>query len=401
MTRPRAAIRAAMGAMAVLLAVAVAGCGDDDAGNSGGASSEPYKFGLLTTSAGPFASNAKVMQQGAEYAVKLINDAGGIDGAKIELITTDLLNDPQNAATTVPELASKDNVVAVIGPVDSAGCEIACALANKLKMPIVSPGAARPGVLNGARPYGFSVAQPDAANSTGVLKKIITNQQVKTAAIIYDAANATTKAQFDLFKNVFESSGVQIVKTATFTSGDASFAAQITSIAGSRPDVLALAAGPDDAGRIAVEVKAQNLTTKLLGTGSLQSGGAAYIKAAGAAAEGTLAAAQYDPKSTAAPAKDLLEKAQQATGLAEIPLNFAYAHDAVNMIVDIIKSKKLSGDSDSVVKTREAIKDGLTSSGGYNGMAGTTKFGEDGFSLRPELISRVENGRFVIVRDGS
>jgi branched-chain amino acid transport system substrate-binding protein len=388
-----------LGATALLLTVAAAGCGGDDDGG-GGSASDPYKFGLLTTSAGPFASNAKVMQQGVEYAVKLINDAGGIDGAKIELVTTDLLNDPQNAATSVPELASKENVVAVIGPVDSAGCEIACALANKLKMPIVSPGAARPGVLNGARPYGFSVAQPDAANSTAVLKKIISQQQVKTAAIIYDGANATTKAQFDLFKNVFETSGVQIVKTATFTSGDASFAAQITSIASSRPNVLALAAGPDDAGRIAVEVKAQNLTTKLLGTGSLQSGGAAYVKAAGSAAEGTLAAAQYDPRSTTAPAKDLLDKAQQATGLAEIPLNFAYAYDAVNMIVDIIKSKKLSGDSKAVAKTREAIKDGLTSSGGYNGMAGTTKFGQDGFSQRPELIARVENGRFVILRDG-
>jgi branched-chain amino acid transport system substrate-binding protein len=386
-------------ATAVMLAVATAACGDDDDGGSG-TSSGPFKFGLLTSSAGPFASNAKVMQQGVEYAVKQINDAGGIDGAKIELVTTDLLNDPQNAATSVPELASKENVVAVIGPVDSAGCEIACALANRLKMPIVSPGAARPGVLDGARPYGFSVAQPDAANSTAVLKKIISSQQVKTAAIIYDGANATTKAQFELFKSVFESSNVQIVKTATFTSGDASFAAQITSIAGSRPDVLALAAGPDDAGRIAVEVKAQNLTSKLLGTGSLQSGGAAYIKAAGNASEGTLAAAQYDPRNAAAPAKELLEKAQQANNLPEIPLNFAYAHDAVNMIVDIIKAKKLSGDSGSVAKTREAIKDGLTASGGYNGMAGTTKFGQDGFSLRPELIARVESGRFVIVRDG-
>jgi branched-chain amino acid transport system substrate-binding protein len=399
MTRSRAALRTALAAATVVLVVAATGCGGDD-DNGGGSSSDPYKFGLLTSSAGPFASNAKVMQQGVEYAVKLINDGGGIDGAKIELVTTDLLNDPQNAATSVPELASKENVVAVIGPVDSAGCEIACALANKLKMPIVSPGAARPGVLGGARPYGFSVAQPDAANSTAVLKKIISQQQVKTAAIIYDGANATTKAQFDLFKNVFESSGVQVVKTATFTSGDASFAAQVTSIAGGRPDVLALAAGPDDAGRIAVEVKAQNLTTKLLGTGSLQSGGAAYVKAAGAAAEGTLAAAQYDPKSTTAPAKDLLEKAQQSTGLAEVPLNFAYAYDAVNMIVDIIKTKKLRGDSKSVAKTREAIKDGLTSSGGYNGMAGTTKFGQDGFSQRPELIARVDGGRFVIVRDG-
>lgn len=393
MKRSRAALRGAFGATAMSLVLLVSACGDDAAP---GGSSEPYRFGLLTSSSGPFASNSKVMEQGAQYAAKLLNDAGGVNGRKVEFVTTDLLNNPQNAATSVPELATKENVVAIIGPVDSAGCEIACALANKVKVPIISPGAARPGVLDGARPYGFSVAQPDAANSTAVLKNIVAKEAVKTAAVIYDGANATTKAQYDLFKSVFEATGVQIVKDATFTSGDASFAAQVTSIASTKPDVLALAAGPDDAGRIAVEVQSQKLDVTLLGTGSLQSGGAAYLKAAGNAGEGTLAAAQYDPHASAEPAKTLLAKAQTDNNLTEVPLNFAYAFDATNMIVDIIKTQELDGGS-ALAKTREAIMKGLTESSGYEGMSGQTKFGADGHSLRPELIARVEGGRFVIV----
>jgi branched-chain amino acid transport system substrate-binding protein len=393
-------LRTTLGVAAVAVVLAATGCSSNTPTETAG-STTPYKLGLLTSSAGPFASNAKTMVDGANYAVKLINDAGGINGRKVEVIVKDLLNTPQNGATMVPELVTQAKVVALVGPVDSAGCDIACALANKLKVPIVSPGAARPGVLDPARPYAFSVAQPDAPNSTAVLTKIVKSRSVKTAAIIYDSANATTKAQYDLFKNVFSQSGVQVVKEATFTTGDASFAAQVTSIAGAKPDVIGLAAGPDDAGRIAVEVQAQKLSVILLGTGALQSGGAAYIKAAGNAAQGTLAAAQYDAHPTADPAKSLLAKAQQDTGLADIPLNFAYAFDAVNMIAAIIKAQKLNDDDGSIAGTREAIMTGLTNQAGYQGMAGTTKFGADGFSVRPALVSKVDGGKFVIVPDGS
>lgn len=389
-------------ACAAFLSLSLLGAGcSGDGGSDGGGGSQPYRLGLLTTTEGPFASNAKLMQQGVEYAVGKLNDAGGIGGHEVELVTVDTHNNPQNTVTIVTEQATKDRVHAIVGPVDSAGCEIACAAANKLKVPIVSPGAGRPGVLAGARPYGFSMVQPDAANSEPVLKKILASERARTAAIIYDEANATTKAQQQLFAKVFEESGVRVVKSATFSSGDASFAAQVTSIAGARPDVLALAAGPDDAGRIAVEARSQKMTAKLLGTGSLQSGGAAYVKAAGEAAEGTLAAAQFDPHNTEPTAKKLLEQAQKDTGQPEVALNFAYAFDAVNIIAKVIGETKLGPDAGEVAKVREAVMKGLTDLQNYQGMSGATSLGEDGYSIRPELVSRVEGGRFVIVRDGS
>ena len=85
---------------------------------------------------------------------------------------------------------------------------------------------------------------------------------------------------------MFSKTGVTVSTTVTFKSGDSSFASQITSVVGAAPDVLAMAAGPDDAGRIAKEARSQNLRSVLLGTGALQSGGAAYVAAGGEATEG-------------------------------------------------------------------------------------------------------------------
>ncbi|MGB3437659.1 MAG: ABC transporter substrate-binding protein [Actinophytocola sp.] len=381
-------------------ALALSGCGSSDSGDSGasggsGGGGGTYKLGLVTSSAGAFASNSKAMQDGAEYAVKVFNDAGGLNGNKVELVAVDGQNNPTSLATLIPELVTKDEVYAIVGPVDSAGCDIACATANKLKVPIVSPGAGRPGVLENSRPYGFTLAQPDADNSTAVLTKVIKDEGFKTAAIITDDANATTKAQADLFGKIFSSTGVDLVKTVTFKTGDSSFASQITSVAGSKPDILALAAGPDDAGRIAKEVKSQNLTTTLMGTGSLQSGGAAYVAAGGDATEGTIAAAQYDPHATGDPASELLEQAQTDTGQADIPLNFAYAFDAVNMIMQVIKDKGINPGGE-IPQDRVSIQEGLNGIEDFTGMADKTSFSDDGTAVRPQLRAVVEGGKFVI-----
>lgn len=388
-------------AVAAVMALTAAACGSGGGGSGGSQGGGVYRLGLVTSSTGPFAANHTTMVAGAEYAVKLLNDAGGINGAKVELITVDGQNNPATLATLIPQLATRDQVYAMIGPVDSAGCEIACATANKLQVPIVSPGAGRPGVLANSRPYGFTLAQPDAANSTAVLTKVIRDEGFRTAAIITDDANATTKAQADLFSKIFADTGVQVVQRATFASGDSSFASQITSIGGADPDLLALAAGPDDAGRIAKEARNQRLRATLLGTGALQSGGSAYVAAGGPATEGTIAAAQYDPHSTGAVAAPLLKQAQTDTGQADIPLNFAYAFDAVNMVAKMIKDRGLAPDSADIAKARTQIQEGLNAMDTYVGMADATTFADDGTAERPQLKAVVQGGKFVIDQGAS
>lgn len=396
----RTSLRTAVGLAVV--AVALGACssggtsgGTSSAGSTGGSGGGGvFKFGLVTSSTGPFASNYKTMVAGAQYAVKVLNDGGGINGNTVQLVTVDTQNDPKNGVTMVPNLVSNDKVVAIIGPVDSAGCEIVCTTANKLKVPDISPGAGRPGVLANARPYAFTLAQPDAA-STPVLEKATKDKGFKTAAIISDDATATTKAQRELYEQVFKDTNVQVVQKVTFKAGDSSFASQVTSMASGNPDVIALAAGPDDAGRIAREIRGQKLTAILMGTGSLQSGGAAYFAAGGEATEGTISAAQYDPTDPTEPAKTLLTKAQTDTGQTQIPLNFAYAYDAVNMVAKVIKAKSVTPDT-AADQARTTLQEGLNNLGSYQGMAATSQFQQAGTANRPQLLAVMTKGVFVI-----
>ena len=386
--------------LTVLPLLGVAACGGSGGGGTSGgeASSDPYKLGLVYSSEGPFASNSATARAGANYAVDTINSNGGVNGRNLELVEVDARNDPQSLTTTVPQLVSQDGVFAIIAPADSAGCEIACAVSADLEVPIISPGAGRPGVLDPSRPWSFSMAQPDAANSIPVLEAVVQQEGAQTAAIIYDEANATTKAQNDLFAQVFSETGVDVVATTTYTSGDQSFASQVTSMAAAKPDIIALAAGPSDAARIAVEVRTQGLDSLLIGTGALQSGGTEYISGAGDAANGTITAAQFDPGNPDEPAASLLAKAREDNKFDVVPLNFAYAFDVVNMIAAYLSDSGATASADTLADDRQGLLDYLQGLDPYQGMSGDVRFADDGTGDRPQLKAVVDNGEFMISR---
>lgn len=387
----------------------VSACGGSDDGGGGGGGGEgddqsdagPYRLGLLTSSEGPFANNSATAAAGANYAVDQINADGGVNGRDLELVEVDARNDPQTLVTAIPELVSEDEVFAIVGPVDSAGCEIACAVAAELEVPIVSPGAGRPGVLEPSRPWSFTMTAPDASNSIPVLEAVMEQEGIETAAIIVDEANATTKAQSDLYSEVFSNSDVEVVSTVTFTSGDPSFTSQVTSMASENPDVIALAAGPADAARIAVEVRAQGMEALLIGTGSLQSGGTDYINGAGEAAEGTITAAQFNPDNPDEPAAELLAQAEEDNDLEVVSLNFAYAFDVIGMIAAYLDDSDVTASPDTVQDDRQGLLEYLEDVEGYEGMSGDVEFADDGTGQRPELYAVIENGQFVISEVGS
>jgi len=395
--------------LAALPLMIVAACGgSDDGGGGGGGNGDggdqsdagPYKLGLVYSSEGPFATNSATARNGANYAADLLNADGGVNGRDIELVEVDARNDPQTLVTTIPELVSEEEVFAILGPVDSAGCEIACAVSADLEVPIVSAGAGRPGVLEPSRPWSFAMTAPDASNSIPVLSAVMEQEGFETAAIIVDDATATTKAQGDLYNEVFDSSDVEVVSTTTFASGDQSFTSQVTSMAAENPDVIALAAGPADSARIAVEIRAQGLEATLIGTGSLQAGGTDYINGAGEAAEGTITAAQFNPDNTDEPAATLLDQAEKDNDLEVVSLNFAYAFDLVNMIAEFLDESDATASSDTLADDRQGLLDYLEGVDPYEGMSGDVRFAEDGTGDRPELYAVVENGEFVISEVG-
>jgi branched-chain amino acid transport system substrate-binding protein len=83
------------------------------------ASSEPIKIGFLPALTGPGSSTGIAINRGTILAVNEINAAGGVNGRQLELISRDTQSDPTKAVNGATELARREKVQVIWGPLNS------------------------------------------------------------------------------------------------------------------------------------------------------------------------------------------------------------------------------------------------------------------------------------------
>jgi branched-chain amino acid transport system substrate-binding protein len=103
------------------------------------AAKEPIQVGYLPALTGPSSSTGIGINRGIQLAVKEINDAGGIDGRQIELITRDTQSDPTKAVNGAAELTRGQKVSVVFGPVNSGESLAVVPLLARTNTPQVHP----------------------------------------------------------------------------------------------------------------------------------------------------------------------------------------------------------------------------------------------------------------------
>jgi branched-chain amino acid transport system substrate-binding protein len=103
------------------------------------AAKEPIQVGYLPALTGPSSSTGVGINRGLQLAVKEINDAGGIDGRQIELITRDTQSDPTKAVNGAAELTRGQKVSVVFGPINSGESLAVVPLLARTNTPQVHP----------------------------------------------------------------------------------------------------------------------------------------------------------------------------------------------------------------------------------------------------------------------
>jgi branched-chain amino acid transport system substrate-binding protein len=103
------------------------------------AAKDPIPVGYLPALTGPSSSTGVGINRGIQLAVKEINDAGGIDGRQLELITRDTQSDPTKAVNGAAELTRGQKVSVVFGPLNSGESLAVVPLLARTNTPQVHP----------------------------------------------------------------------------------------------------------------------------------------------------------------------------------------------------------------------------------------------------------------------
>ena len=174
-----------------------------------------FKLGVVGPLTGPAAAYGIAVQNGVDLAVKEINEAGGVNGAMLEMNSQDDEHDPEKAVNAYNTL--KDwNMQMLVGAVTSKPCiAVAAESANDNLFQITPSGSA---VECAAPDNVFRVCFADPAQGTASAKYIGENKLATKIAIIYDSSTEYSSGIREAFVAEAANENLEIVADEAFTA---------------------------------------------------------------------------------------------------------------------------------------------------------------------------------------
>ena len=268
----------------VVAALALSGCGTKGGDTASGGSTSGTKcdlqigfFGALTGDAANLGINIK---NGADLAVKQYNEKHKDCQVKLKQF------DSQGSETQAPALAKTaiddKTVIGIVGPAFSGESKAADPIFDKAGLTTITPSATNPKLSQNGWKTFFRMLGNDATQGPAAAKYIKDILGAKKV-FVADDSSEYGKGLADIVKGDL---GSMVVGTDEVQQKQTDFSATVTKVAASNADALFYGGYYAEAAILAKQLRQQGWKgTIVVGDGVKDDG---YIKAAGAAAEGTV-----------------------------------------------------------------------------------------------------------------
>lgn len=345
------------------------------------AAKDTVKIGVYLPMTGPVAAYGQMEWAGVQTANKLMPN---VLGKKVELFLVDTKSDKIEAANAVDRLIKKNNVYAIIGEAISGNTLAGGPIADKAKIPMVSPTATNPLVTQNKK-YVFRVCFIDPFQGEAAATYAYDTLGAKKAAILVDIAQDYCVGLANFFAKSFIKKGGKVVATAYCQTLDQDFTAQLSAIMAAKPDVLYM---PNYYTEVALACKQAvelGLNVPIFSADGAQA--PELIKIGGKDVEGVIFIGHFAREAAATDlAKKYIETYEKDTG-KEASAFDALGADAYFVLMDAInRAKSVKGD-----KIREA----LASTKNFKAVSGIINIGEDGNAVKSAVLQHVKDGKFA------
>lgn len=278
----------------------------------------------------------------------------------------------EGGQAAVTALANDPSVVAILGTSCSSGAlGVGDTIASEKGVLLFSSSNTNPALTAEGthQPFYARTAHNDRIQGAIVAEFALGELGAQTAATIADES-PYTQGLVEAFEQNFEAGDGQITGSEQVNSEDTDFQAPLRSLAEQNPDVLyfpIFVAACTLVIRQAREIMPD--TDLIVSDGCLSSD---TLKNAGPAAEGVYASSP-DPAGTASDFyfDEFLPAYQETHGSEPTSVFHAHAFDATNILLDAIEAVAIENDDGSLSIPRQALRDEVFSTSGYEGTIGT------------------------------
>lgn len=363
-----------------LLTAALTGCGGEKSADS-------IKVGADLEMTGGSATYGISSKNAIELAFKEINEKGGVNGKKLELVVADNKSEAAEATNAMQKLVSQDKVVAVIGPNLSSSVIAASAINNGSKVLDITPMGTNPNITvdpatGKTKEFNYRTCFIDPFQGTVMATFAKDSLNVQNAAVLIDNSSDYAKGLAQFFKENFVGGGGTITAEESYLQKDTDFKATLTKIKASNPDFLYVPGYYQEVGLIVKQARELGMTMPIAGGDGWDS--AKLPEIAGAAAlNNTYFSSLYSPDDASDINKNFVAAYEKAYG--QKPDVFAaLSYDSALLVAEAIKN---AGSEDPA-----KISEAMAKINGFNGVSGSVTFDAQHNPVKSAVILEYKDG---------
>lgn len=242
------------------------------------------KIGMVNDQTGANKGSGRGMKVGVDAYFKAVNEKGGVNGRKIELVTVDDQMVTDKTIDGLLNLVEKQKVFAVVGSVGTSNCVASLPVVKEYKLPYINP---RTGASELRQPVLREVIHIRASYQQEVDKIVdqLVQQGAKRFSVFYQNDGLGTDI-LSSTENAVKRHGLSLVSKGSFERRTVAVTAGLASIMAGKPDAIIVGAVYQPGAEFIKLARKEGVTAKLA-SGSF-AGGNNLVKAAGPAAEGVI-----------------------------------------------------------------------------------------------------------------
>lgn len=341
------------------------------------------RIGYFGDLSGPTFNFGQSAKNGVLLAAAQINEAGGINGRKIDVVIEDDLGSPERAATVVNKLVHQDKVIALIAGGASGDSLAAGPNAQAAKVPMISPSSTNPAVTQ-IGDYIFRACFIDAFQGEVMARFAVNTLKAKKAAIMLDYNSPYSRGLTDFFELSFTKLGGIVVSKESYTQGDTDFKGQLSAIKAAGPDVIYLPGYYEEVAIIAKQARQLSLDQPLLGGDGWDA--TELWPLAGDAINGSYISNHYASDDPSPAIQKFSQDYRMQSGNLTPDAHAALAYDAMRFLSEAIERAGVEGPK---------LRNALAATKNFAGITGMISMDKDRNAVKPAVVLKLEDGRYI------
>ena len=392
------------GATLLAASLAMSACGTRTETPGGGASegaTKVAKIGVIAPLSGDLSALGLGIQNSVDLAIKQANEKKTIPGWTLELDAQDDQATPDVGKNAATKLAGDDEVIGVVGTLNSSVSQSVQPVLSSAMITQVSPANTGTSLTRGPDPANpqrtypsyFRTCTNDAIQGPFAARYLYTTAGIKKVATIHDKL-AYGQGLVAAFSEEFKTLGGEVVAAETINPDEKDFSSVISKVKAAGPEAIYYGGQYPQAGPLSQQAKAAGLSVPLMGGDGIFD--PTYVKLGGKTSEGDLATSVGAPTESLASAKQFVEDYDGAGFKDPYAAYGAYSYDAANAIINALKVSL--AEAEDAKSARQATVDAMAKVS-FDGATGKVAFDEFGDTTTKVLTTyKVEGGKFTAVQ---